>query len=300
MLNSYITVENFFSDADRMRTCIDHFFGDPDHDSGISHQIWNYWHVPGLYTYLRTEPTRVIPLELMEQFLQLLQHWSIGVLGLSRISHPYLSLYINGCGQGLHNDAGNGRWGFVYSLTHWDAHRFTGGETLIFKDSPYLETEAIRHPTAGLGLYDLVPPRFNQLLVFDDRLIHAVPSLQGGMSPREGRIVIHGHIGEGGVQVQGTLSHRDVARVLYSVQPYVDSQLASFARPFHGCIAVRLTIACSGVVVEAVKLTDRILRTRPSIIDTEQFTSDLVAFLQTLHFPVSNGQTLVTIPIVVT
>jgi hypothetical protein len=294
MIDRYIIAEKFFPKAECMRADVDRHFGTPDHSSGDSHQIWDYWHVPGLYTYLRTDPARVLEKALVDEFLWQLQRWATDFLGLSRISRPYLSLYVNGCGQGLHNDAGNGRWGFVYSLTRWEERLFTGGETQIFKDTPYWETRAMSYPAAGQAFYDLIAPRFNQLLVFDDRLIHGVPPLQGTMSPRDGRIVIHGHISEGAVHTNGTLTQSEVDSVLTSAQAYVDSALASHGNPFTGCITVRLTVDATGAVLGAVAMNDRILRTCPNAGDPKQFTTDLMHFLRTLRFPASEGQTLVT------
>ncbi len=65
------------------------------------------------YSYLRTQPEKVIQRARVERFMSQLAAWSSETLGLARISWPYLSLYISGCRQGLHNDVRNGRFGFV-------------------------------------------------------------------------------------------------------------------------------------------------------------------------------------------
>ena len=40
--------------ANAMRADIDAHFADPMKHNAEQHQVWNYWYVPGLYTYLRT------------------------------------------------------------------------------------------------------------------------------------------------------------------------------------------------------------------------------------------------------
>jgi hypothetical protein len=297
LLSRYLIVEDFFRDAEQMRACLDRHFGDPDHSGGSSHQIWDYWHVPGLYTYLRTDPRRMFPPALLDQFLNALRFWALEVLGLDHVPRPYLSLYVDGCGQGLHNDAGNGRWGFVYSLTRWEQRRFVGGETLIFKDIPYWETEAMRYPGAGLAFYDLIPARFNQLLVFDDRLVHAVLPLQGNMAPTEGRLVIHGHIRDGGIHITGALSIEQIEKVLSEAQAYIRSRMRSLGTPFSGCVCVRITVASDGSVASAVPLTDRVCRTGPHAPDPSQLIRDIVTFLASLRFPQAAGKSVVTIPV---
>src|SRR5262245_53785257 len=96
--------------AAAMRTDIDRHFAEPAAHRAEIHQVWNYWFVPGLYTYLRTTPEKVIRHAYVEDFVQALQEWSVGALGLGNVTWPYLSLYVAGCRQGLHNDAANGRF----------------------------------------------------------------------------------------------------------------------------------------------------------------------------------------------
>ena len=55
------------------------------------------------------------------QFVDALKALFCQVLGMKEISSPYLSLYVSGCRQNLHDDAKNGRFAFVYSLTRKSA-----------------------------------------------------------------------------------------------------------------------------------------------------------------------------------
>ena len=43
---------------------------------------------------------------------------------------------------------------------------------------------------------ELVEPRFNRMTVFDPRLPHGVPVVEGTHDPREGRLVLHGWFNE--------------------------------------------------------------------------------------------------------
>src|SRR5579875_468678 len=203
MLPAHLAYPDFFLNARELRAAIDRHFANPHRHRPETHQVWNYWNVPEQYNYLRTQPEKVIPRGLMDQFYVILVELTTQKLGLTRVTWPFLSLYVAGCGQGLHNDARNGRLGYVYSLTNWDQRRFAGGETLLFRERDYFESPAITQALSGHGLYELIPASFNQLLIFDNRLPHAVPRLEGTMIPQEGRIVLHGHISEGPIHATG-------------------------------------------------------------------------------------------------
>ena len=68
--------------AAQMRGAIERHFADPANHRPDSHQIWNYWYVPGLYTYLRTAPEKVLPRTDVELFMEVLSSWSTSRLGL--------------------------------------------------------------------------------------------------------------------------------------------------------------------------------------------------------------------------
>ena len=193
----------------QMRRDIDEHFASPHLHRPETHQVWNYWFVPELYTYLRANPEKVIGHERVTAFHGALRDWSSATLGMANVTWPYLSLYVGGCRQGWHNDSTNGRFGFVYSLTR-DLRRTIGGETLVQRESDPFRANLVR-PQAGRGFYEIVEPRFNRLVVFDDRLPHAVERIDGSMDPVEGRFVIHGHLSEGGAIVEGALPGAAVA-----------------------------------------------------------------------------------------
>lgn len=189
----HLLVPDFFAEAEAMRAAIDAHFGDPMAHGAETHQVWNYWHVPDMYTYLRTLPGKVIPAPLLSSFFERLSAWTRTHLGCVP-SDTHLSLYVDGCRQELHNDALNGRYGYVYSLTRWRERRFSGGETMVLKPGALGQSMAGGTAMAGTSFYDLIPAEFNQLLVFDDRLPHAVRQVNGPMDPLHGRLVLHGHL----------------------------------------------------------------------------------------------------------
>ena len=115
----FVVVDDFLSQEHgvSMRRDIDAHFSNPRNHQAATHQVWNYWHVPGSYTYLRTSPEKVISRDKVEGFVAALRNWTAGNLELAGVTWPNLSLYVPGCLQGLHNDSTNGRLGYVFSLS---------------------------------------------------------------------------------------------------------------------------------------------------------------------------------------
>jgi hypothetical protein len=299
MPNAYLIVENFFDEADALRAAFEAHFNEPDKHTP-NHQVWNYWYVPDLYTYLRTNPTKILPEPLVERFVQRLNNWAMATLGLSTRSHPWMSLYVDGCGQGLHNDALNGQLGFVYSITRWDQRNFLGGETLLFHPENYWETERIKTSGAGSTFYDKVPSRFNQLLVFDDRVIHGVQPIHGTMDPRAGRVVLHGHLrAEGGI-LNGALTAEPVLAALNPTLETIRALVQEHHALFHGFITLRLAIEPEGRVASVRALCDRIL---PLSADSKSrlqpFKEQLVGSLSAVVFPTAAGPSELTLPVFV-
>jgi hypothetical protein len=297
MLPGYTVIDDFFAEAEALRASIDAHFSEPGKHRPETHQVWNYWHVPGLYTYLRTSPEKVMPRSVVERFVSRLRAMSLYRFGLGDVTWPYLSLYVAGCQQGLHNDAKNGRFGYVYSLTRWDERKFLGGETLIFKEQDYIGSAAITKPNAGAGLYDLVPARFNRLLLFDDRMLHAVPRLEGTMVPQDGRLVLHGHVSEGAVAVTGALAPAAVRTVLDRAAPGFTRRIGEVGAGLAGLVSVRLTLGSDGRVLKDEILFDRLLPTERDAADPAAAAAAAREFLRKLEFPEADGSSLVTIPI---
>jgi hypothetical protein len=278
-----------------MRADIDAHFSTPFKHRAETHQVWNFWFVPQVYTYLRTQPEKVIQRASVERFMGMLRGWSTETLGLARISWPYLSLYINGCRQGLHNDARNGRFAFVYSLTR-NERRSTGGETLVLRrGDPFLRN--LREASAHTAFYELVEPRFNRLVVFDDRLVHGVQLVEGSMDPAEGRFVLHGHIEEAGPIVAGPLLPEQVLGGLRSALQLFDAECADQVRRYDGPLVLRFTISPEGRISGLRIILNRVFSEREGDVGWSAITSKLLEFLRAVVFPAGSGETSVTLPL---
>ncbi|WXH30216.1 hypothetical protein WA016_04186 [Myxococcus stipitatus] len=292
----YHVVDGFFPDAAELRAAVDAHFASPFTPSHTQ-QIWNYWYVPGAYTYLRTEPQKVLPVRALEQLYQALREWALWQLGCAHFSPPILSLYVNGCGQEAHNDAENGRWAYVLSLTQWEHRQFVGGETQIFHPRPYWETPASATAGAGPKFYDLVEARFNRLIVFDDRLVHAVPRLQGTMDPRHGRVVLHGHFRESGAHFKGGLERERAMPTLHALRANLASRLAARRDTFFGVATLRLEIDAAGAVIQCRVLTDQFTAQTPDA-DLDGVRREIIRELSELRFPAASASSIAVVPLV--
>jgi len=244
-------------------------------------------------------PANVIPEPLVARFMNRVNTWAVAALGLSTRQHPYLSLYVNGCGQAIHNDALAGQMGYVYSITRWDERNFLGGETLLFHPVNYWETERIKTAGAGTSFYEKVPARFNQLLVFDDRVIHGVQPIQGTMDPLQGRVVLHGHLKADVVVINGPLSPDTAAAVLTPVMNQINALTRQHAAHLHGFVTLRLTIEGDGRVTAARELCDRILPLAPGTDRIAAFKRDLGGILSAARFPAADAVSELTMPVII-
>jgi hypothetical protein len=180
-------------EAEAMRGVFDERFGRA-RPHGPESFIWDYWHVPGQYTYLRTFGDRYFPEPLTKGFIERLKAWGREVLGCSTITPPWLSYYVEGCVQELHADVPHGPWAYVFSLTRWEDRGFRGGETELLRPE-LLDFWRRFDPEEGLEarhMVDRVPAEFNQLTVFDARIPHAVRAIHGTQDPIDSRVVLHG------------------------------------------------------------------------------------------------------------
>lgn len=166
----YLIVDDFYPKAKPLREIFDRRFADPL----VAHTerfVWDFWHVPGEFTHLRTPAFHYFPKKEYEAFHRFLVRWGRENLGCHDISPPWLSCYVQGCKQELHQDQPHGPLAYVFSLSR---KGFKGGETFI------------QRPRT------LIPPKFNRLTLFNPSLVHGVREVKGTMDPRHGRLVIHG------------------------------------------------------------------------------------------------------------
>jgi hypothetical protein len=236
-----------------------------------------------------------MPRPLVDRFVARLTDWAIQRLGLGHVTWPYLSLYVDGCGQGIHNDSTNGRFGFVYSLTRNDRHS-RGGQTIVFKEGDPFRGRLTR-PDAGTGLYDLIEPDFNRLVLFDDRMPHGVQRIEGAMDPLDGRVVLHGHISESDAIFAGPVPPEAVAAALApAIEAAIDAHAAT-EDSHHGPLVVRLEISAEGRVSAAHVLVDRVVRTDGG--DPQPLVRALTANIAALRLPPASERSFVTLPILV-
>jgi hypothetical protein len=290
----YIVVDGFLPapTAARMRRQAEFHLGDAYGHSPATHSNWDYWYVPNQYTYLRTLPEQIIGRELADHFRDAVDAWARTELGLGAIRHCYLSLYVDGCRQRPHNDATNGRFGFVYSLTS-DQRRSAGGETLLW----CADTRSrVRLPSSCSDFYDSVEPRFNRLLVFDDRLPHAVELVEGTMDPLDGRLVIHGHIRETGPFVSGGVSYDEALTVAQDIARAQAEELGDQVNRYHGVVTVRMSVGPDGAVGRAKLLVDRLVSVRRTSLDPRLVAERLLARVSGISFSPSNRPGVVTLP----
>jgi len=246
--------DEFCGFAAEMRAAFEAHFADPYAMAPPQHFIWNYWHVPGRYTYLRSEPPAVLGRELASRFMRHLETWSLLRYGLKPRA-PWLSLYVNGCEQGLHNDAGNGRLAYVYSLTRWQERRFSGGETLLLRPEAG-NAERQTRPTSLGDLMQTVSADFNRLILFDDLLPHGVSRLSGTMAPTEGRLVIHGHLVETKPMLIGALPDEALQSLRGQLTDDLERIGGRTETALHGVVTLRADVARTGVVANARVLAD--------------------------------------------
>ena len=198
--------DDFHEKAENLRGDIDKLFHEgPERLPFHKRTVWNYWYT-NMYIYLRASPASVFAPTHHTLFMERLRHFAARRFGLKLRGEPFLSMYIDGCRQGMHNDFGNGRVAYVYSLTHWDQRHFRGGETLLYRVGA-TQYRLMFDSTGGIGYYERVAPRFNRLTIFDDRVPHSVDQISGTMDPKDARFVMHGHFEDSRVvaYVEGAL-----------------------------------------------------------------------------------------------
>jgi hypothetical protein len=194
-----------------LRAVFDAHFDDPRRTHEYRF-VWDYWHVPNQYTLLRTPAADYFPKQDFAALERRLRLYAKDELGCAGVTPVWLSCYVEGMRQELHADVPHGPWAFVLSLTHWDERTWTGGETLILKPQTLdywsnFDADAV---VERESLVSLNPPKFNRLLVFDPRLPHGVPVVEGVRDPKQGRLVLHGWFNEPEPSLRGALA--DAAR----------------------------------------------------------------------------------------
>ena len=255
MSRALVIVDRFAREADAMRATFDERFAEP-RSTRADRFVWDWWHVPGQYTALRTPAWTYFPKRIYEPFHRRLVAWGRETLGCHDISPPWLSLYVDGCRQELHGDLPHGPWAFVYSLTNWRGRAFAGGETLLVRDE-VLDFWADFRSVRAVEQHELlraIEPRFDRLTVFDPRIPHGVRTVTGTRDPREGRLVIHGWFVQPRPFIRGPLPVRTLGAWVEQLGGELGSWLADL--PIAGVLALAFDVDRRGAVRDVRVLSD--------------------------------------------
>ncbi len=206
--------------------------------------IWDVWSVPGQYNHLRTPFLEMFEPGIQDSFLQTLGDFGRKHLGCQHISEPWLSVYMDGHQQQMHTDPTHGPWAFVYVL---QAPNGTGGETMVARDDLTSFWENAGGPKEMKDFFQKIPARTNQLTVFDPRLPHFVPVVQGPRDFKDARIVIHGWFTDPRASVDGPLANSKQTVAL--LNDFVDD--FGEGLDVTGFVTAKIFVAPSGKVQKA-------------------------------------------------
>ena len=292
-----IVVDRFAPEAAALRRVFDARFADPRRAHG-DRFVWDYWHVPGQYTALRTPAWQYFPKARYAQLHNRLVAWGRATLGCHDISPPWLSLYLDGCRQELHGDLPHGPWAFVLSLTRWRGRRFRGGETLLLRDEvldfwhDFASVRSIEEPE----LVRAIAPDFARLVAFDPRIPHGVRPVTGTHDPREGRLVVHGWFVQPRPFIRGALAPRALAARIAELVDRMPALLG--ALPVAGMASFQLTVDRAGAARSVRMLSDTTRVPRSDEPARRAFVRRLRAAIAAWRFGKQRGASTVTLPLV--
>ncbi|MGE0547390.1 MAG: 2OG-Fe(II) oxygenase [Kofleriaceae bacterium] len=294
---SVLIADRFAAEAARLRSTFDDRFADP-RSTRADRFVWDYWHVPGQYTALRTPAWTYFPRSIYQAFHRRLVDWGRETLGCHDISPPWLSLYLDGCGQELHGDLPHGPWAFVFSLTHWRGRAFRGGETMLLRDEvlEFWQDFASVRGVEQQELIKTIEPAFNRLTVFDPRVPHGVKRVSGTHDPREGRLVIHGWFVQPRPFIQGALSRRAVASRIAELTEQLNGWVGSLS--IAGMVSVRFTVDRRGRAGHVQTLSDTTRVPRSDELERKRLIKKVRTHVADWRFGPQRGASHVTLPIV--
>lgn len=291
-------IPDFSTQAQNLQAHFLKCFENPLHASEDRFQ-WDYWHVPGQYTVVRSPAYNFFPEALFETLKGELEAWGVKNLGCGEISPSWISYYVEGCEQLFHADNPHGPWAFVFSLTDWEKRRFQGGETKILSESvlDYWTNFSSEKGFEEDTLIQRVEPHFNQLTVFDPRVPHGVETVRGEKDPRRARIVVHGWFLDPVPILEGGLENVELGEFLSdTIDPVLD--VIESQGTYNGYLAFRVSIKVSGDV-ESVDLVQNTLReVGPSEFRPEDVGLKLSEALKKIQFPVAATSSVLVLPLV--
>ena len=238
--------------------------------------VWDFWHVPKEYHFLRTPAFRYFPKKMYERWHRDLVLFGRENFGCHDISPTWLSNYIQGCRQAAHRDEPHGPLAFVWSLTP-DSKKFRGGETMIWNDN--------KKPIAKIS------PKFNQLLVFDPSLAHGVSEVKGVSDPAHGRLVINGWFVQPRPFWYGPMNVKQVQKALDQMVAHTFPK----GRTPQGFVSLKLSISAGGEVKRIELLVETLkLQEKPK----NQWLKEWTDNIQQLPWPKNKKGTVLTVPFV--
>lgn len=298
MRKTLITVNSFFAGAKQMRAHFDERFADP-RSTRTDRFIWDYWHVPGQYTALRTPAYHFFPKKIYDVFHNHLVWWGRRNLGCHDISPPWMSCYVDGCRQELHGDLPHGPWAFVFSLTPWKQRRFTGGETLILREE-ILEYWHGFQSTRSLEEKDIlieVPSLFNRLTVFDPRIPHGVREVEGSHDIRDGRLVIHGWFVQPRPFIEGPLPTRELQAVIDDLSGSLND-LFMRGLEIHGTLSLNFSVTAQGKMGQVKVLSNALRHPSGDRRVEAALLRHISIFLRRASFRKQRGPSQITLPLI--
>jgi hypothetical protein len=290
-------VPGFFGRAGDLRSLFEERVG-PSREGSESRFVWDYWHIPGQYTYFRTPALNIIPPSLLAQFTSALRAWGREHLGTERVTMPWLSFYIEGCRQELHSDVVQGMWSYVYSLTPWADRQFTGGETLLADERllGYWASFDPERSSESRHLIERVPAHFDQLCVFDSRLPHGVAVVEGTRDPLQARVALHGWFHDPEPSSEGSLSLEEAQPMIEALGERWRTENARLG-PFYGTAVWRFTVDELGQASGVEVVVHNLVSTRPGPSDPSTLLARGEELVRDTRFPPSEGGSVVVLPL---
>jgi hypothetical protein len=292
-----IVIDGFGPEAEPLRAAFDARFAEPR--AARDHRfVWDWWHVPGQYTSLRTPAWTYFPRAVYARWHRRVVAWGREVLGCHDISPPWLSCYVDGCRQELHGDLPHGPFAFVYSLTRWRGRRFEGGETILLRDAVlamWSEFDSVR-AVESAELVRAIEPRFGRLVVFDPRVPHGVREVRGTQDPRDGRLVVHGWFVQPRPFVRGPLRAAAVATRIDELVAALPAVLGDV--PLAGLVSLRVDVAAAGHVRDVRILADTTRVSPEHERARRRAVRRIVAGVAAWRMPRANAPSRVTLPLV--
>jgi hypothetical protein len=280
-----LVVPEFFDGAHELRAHFEERFSSPP-TASADRFVWDYFHQPEQFTFLRTLAAHFFPPELMRRFMARLQSWGRDTLGCSGITLPWLSYYVEGCQLELHADLLLGPWTYVYSITDWEHRRFTGGETVLLRPET-LDFWRGCDPTKPLGenpLENRIPPCFNQLIVFDERVPHRVRMVQGTLDPLDSRVVLHGWFRAPQIVRSLGLQDDHSARVVEEAHARLEDGLKRFDS-ITGLLTIRLEFGPADGLAATRVLTNTLVSTAGLPAEPKRVLEAAATIIDGLRFP---------------